>query len=72
MLITSSGGAGRSEAGTAAVAALRVTYSCVVVGVLGASGGQYDTVAAQPGVVVLAAADAADFARRWDRVRRWG
>jgi hypothetical protein len=41
----------------------------VVVGVLGDGPRK---LAAQPGVVVLAAADAAEFARRWDRVRRWG
>jgi hypothetical protein len=72
VLITSAGGVGGSETDAAAVAALRATYKCVVVGVLGAPDGEYDTLPAQPGVVVLAATDAAGFARRWDRVRRWG
>jgi hypothetical protein len=49
--------------------ALRATYPCVVIGMLGGDPGQ---LAAQPGVVVLAAPTAAEFARRWERVRRWG
>ncbi|MFE9655647.1 DUF58 domain-containing protein [Micromonospora sp. NPDC006431] len=56
----------RSELGY--VGALRGAYPSVVVGVFGAAG---PTPAGAAGLVVVDAADGAEFAAEWDGIRRW-
>jgi uncharacterized protein (DUF58 family) len=51
----------------APVAALRGVYPSIVVGLLGAGGGA----GTMPGMLTIAAADAAEFAANWDGVRSW-
>jgi uncharacterized protein (DUF58 family) len=52
----------------AAVGSLRGAYPAIVVGALGGTGAVPSTV---EGMVVLSAADGADFAAEWDGVRAW-
>ena len=65
-LVFLTGPAGRDDLGY--LTALRSAYPSVVVGVFGADG---PTPAAGAGLVVIDAADGAEFAAEWDGVRRW-
>lgn len=64
-LVYLTGPAGRGDLGL--IGALRGTYPSVVVGVFGAA----EPTAAGGGLVVLDAADGADFAGQWDGVQAW-
>jgi uncharacterized protein (DUF58 family) len=64
-LVYLTGPGGRDDLGL--IGALRGAYPSVVVGMFGAEG----RTAAGAGLVVLDAADGADFAAKWDGVRTW-
>ena len=65
-LVFLTGPGGRGDLGQ--VGALRGAYPSVLVGVLGAT---EPTPAGAAGLVVVDAADGAEFAAEWDGVRRW-